>query len=73
MKILFQNQHVVAVDKAAGVLTIPGRLGKEDPRPVLGLQLQEQSKTQVFLIHRLDFEVCRLYCWRMTTLLDTNN
>ncbi|PIS12033.1 MAG: RNA pseudouridine synthase [Bdellovibrio sp. CG10_big_fil_rev_8_21_14_0_10_47_8] len=66
MKILFQNRHVVAVDKAAGVLTVPGRLGKEDPRPVLGLQLQEQLKTQVFPIHRLDFEVSGLVLFALS-------
>jgi len=60
MKILFQNDFFVAVDKEAGWLTTPARTGEKDPRPVLGLELQTQLGRQVFPVHRLDCEVSGL-------------
>lgn len=56
-EIIFQNEHVVAVDKAHGVLTVPSRMGKADPRSCLGIELQEHLKKRIFPVHRLDFEV----------------
>lgn len=50
----------MVVDKAHGVLSTPGRTGEEDGRPCLGLELQNQLKTQIFPVHRLDFEVSGL-------------
>ena len=55
--VLFENENFIAVDKKSGVLSVPSRMGKEDPRPVLGLELQETLKKQIFPVHRLDFEV----------------
>ncbi len=60
MKIIFQNENFVAIDKESGVLTVPSRLGTKDDRPVLGVELQNQLKQQVFPVHRLDFEVSGL-------------
>ncbi|MEK6773425.1 MAG: pseudouridine synthase [Bdellovibrionota bacterium] len=60
MKIIFQNENFIAVDKESGVLTVPSRLGTKDDRPVLGVELQNQLKQQVFPVHRLDFEVSGL-------------
>lgn len=60
MKIIFQNDSFVALEKEAGWLTTPARFGEKDPRPVLGLQLQKELKRQVFPVHRLDFEVSGL-------------
>ncbi len=60
MKIIFSNEHFVALDKEAGVLTVPSRIGAKDPRPVLGLILQEELRQKVFPVHRLDYEVSGL-------------
>ncbi|MDQ3279482.1 MAG: RluA family pseudouridine synthase [Bacteroidota bacterium] len=48
--ILFQNESFVAINKPAGLLTIPDREGKEVSLKTL---LQEQFN-QVFTVHRLD-------------------
>lgn len=61
MKIIFENEFFVFVDKEAMVLTVPPRM--KDKRPVLGLQLQEKLKTQIFPVHRLDFEVSGIVCF----------
>ncbi|MGE3757267.1 MAG: RluA family pseudouridine synthase [Pseudobdellovibrionaceae bacterium] len=55
--VLFENENFIAVDKKSGVLSVPSRMGKQDPRPVLGLELQEDLKKQIYPVHRLDFEV----------------
>lgn len=61
MKIVFENDSFVFVNKAPMVLTVPPRM--KDKRPVLGLQLQEKLKIQIFPVHRLDFEVSGLVCF----------
>lgn len=53
--ILFENQNVVIVDKPGGWLSTPGRF-PNDPRPCLGLALQDELKIQMFPVHRLDEE-----------------
>lgn len=60
MKIIFQNDNFLAIDKASGVLTVPSRLGAQDRRSVLGIELQKKFQQQIFPIHRLDFEVSGL-------------
>ncbi len=60
MNIIFQNEFFAAVEKEAGWLTTPARFGDQDPRPVLGLELQSLLGRQVFPVHRLDFEVSGL-------------
>lgn len=57
---VFENENFIAVDKPSGVLTTPSRFGQKDERRVLGLELQEQMKRQIFPVHRLDFEVSGL-------------
>lgn len=57
--IVFENEHLILVDKPVNWLSTPGR-DPQDTRPVLGLHLQEQLKTQIFPIHRLDAEVSGL-------------
>lgn len=57
MKVLFQNKHIVFVEKAPGVLSVPSRHPDKDQRQVLGLWLQRELKTQIFPVHRLDAEV----------------
>ncbi len=64
--IVWQNAALVSVDKMSGVLSVPGRQGSEDPRPVLGLWLQEQLGQRLWPVHRLDFEVSGLVVFALT-------
>ena len=59
-RIIFDNDHFIVVFKQAGELSVPSRFANQDDRDVLGLQLQEHFKTQIFPVHRLDFEVSGL-------------
>lgn len=61
MKIVFENEFFIFVNKDPMVLTVPPRM--KDKRPVLGLQLQEKLKIQIFPVHRLDYEVSGLVCY----------
>lgn len=56
-EILFQNSNFAVLNKPAGYLSVPARTSDKDPRPVLGLWLQQELKTQVYPVHRLDCEV----------------
>jgi len=64
MKIIFQNEHFVAVDKPAGVLSVPARQA-DDPRPILGRELEKQLGQTIFPIHRLDAEVSGLVLYAL--------
>jgi tRNA pseudouridine32 synthase/23S rRNA pseudouridine746 synthase len=55
-KRFFENSHWIVVEKPAGSLTTPART-KDDPRPVVGLILQQELGRQIYPVHRLDFEV----------------
>lgn len=55
--IAFESPHVVAVDKPAGWLTIPGRHGEADPRPVLAHEIAKRYEGKIWIVHRLDVEV----------------
>jgi len=52
LEIIAQNDHFIAVNKPAGLLSIPDREGKE----VSLKQLLQQQLGQVFTVHRLDRE-----------------
>ncbi len=52
-----KNEHLCFVEKPSEWLSVPSRLGAEEPRPVLGIELQKQLGQRVFPVHRLDFEV----------------
>jgi tRNA pseudouridine32 synthase/23S rRNA pseudouridine746 synthase len=65
VKILWQNEHAVLVEKPAKVLSVPGRTA-DDGRPVLGLQLQELLKQKIYPVHRLDFEVSGVMIYALT-------
>ncbi|MBI5510457.1 MAG: RNA pseudouridine synthase [Deltaproteobacteria bacterium] len=60
VEILFDNRYFVAVDKPAGWLTVPGRSGDTDLRPILGRVLEAEIKARLFPVHRLDAEVSGL-------------
>ncbi len=55
VKILFESNDFVAVDKPSLMLTIPPRVA--DGRESLNLILQKQLGIPLFIVHRLDFEV----------------
>lgn len=65
MRRAFENDHFVAVDKPSLFLTTPSR-DKCDPRPCLGLQLQEQIGRQIYPVHRLDYGVSGLVLFAKT-------
>lgn len=65
-KIIFENEHFVIVDKEPMVLSVPSRLGESEERGVLGLTLQQDLKTQIYPVHRLDFEVSGLIMYAKT-------
>jgi len=48
--IIFENDHFIAINKPAGLLSIPDRFGKD---PSLKSILQEQAG-KIFTVHRLD-------------------
>lgn len=54
---LFANEHLLAVDKPGGWLSVPSRMGSQDPRPVLGLALEKETGQRLWPVHRLDEEV----------------
>lgn len=64
--LLFHNAEFVIARKSCGVLTVPSHQGRADPRPVLGIQLQEQLGTAIFPVHRLDVEVSGLVLFALT-------
>ncbi|MCG5052631.1 MAG: RNA pseudouridine synthase [Myxococcales bacterium] len=59
-KIVWRNERLLAVDKAANVLTVPGRQGERDGRPCLGRWLEAELGVRLWPVHRLDFEVAGL-------------
>lgn len=56
LNILARSEDLIAVEKPAGTLSVPGRFA-DDPRPCLGTHLQKTLGRQIFPVHRLDFEV----------------
>ncbi len=62
--VIFQNQNFIAVDKPVLFLTTPPRF--PDERPILGREIEKQLKTQVWPIHRLDYEVSGLVLFALS-------
>jgi 23S rRNA-/tRNA-specific pseudouridylate synthase len=65
-QVVFQNENFIVCDKGANVLSVPAREVK-DPRPCLGLELQRELKTQIFPVHRLDYEVSGLIMYALSS------
>lgn len=63
---IFENEHFIVVDKAPMVLSVPGRQGDEDDRPVLGRILEADLGIIIYPVHRLDFEVQGLIMFAKT-------
>ena len=55
--IFYRCEFFVVVDKPAGVLSVPSRLGDADPRLVLGVELEKQLGVRLWPVHRLDEDV----------------
>lgn len=60
LSIVLENRRLCIVDKPAGWLSVPSRLGAADPRPCVGLALQAQLGCRLWPTHRLDEEVTGL-------------
>jgi tRNA pseudouridine32 synthase/23S rRNA pseudouridine746 synthase len=60
MRIVFESPAVVVVDKPAGTLSVPSRMGAADPRPCVGRLLESALRARLWPIHRLDLEVSGL-------------
>jgi tRNA pseudouridine32 synthase/23S rRNA pseudouridine746 synthase len=57
LKIALISDECVVVDKPGGMLSVPGRDGRRETRPVVSFALEKQLNRQVFPVHRLDQEV----------------
>lgn len=57
---VWENDELLVVNKHAGVLSVPGRLGVKDPRPCLSQYLRQELDASLMPVHRLDFEVSGL-------------
>jgi len=66
VKFIFQNENFAVVDKPHGSLTVPSRMGDQEHRPCLGLQLQNELGKRVWPVHRLDFEVSGIVLFALT-------
>lgn len=66
MKILFQNDFFVLLDKPSGYLSVPSRFPDQDKRLVVGVELQKQLDRQIFPVHRLDCEVSGIMLMALT-------
>jgi len=64
--ILFENEHFVVIEKRAGWLSIPGRLGKEDPAPCEIDYWQKERNQKLWIVHRLDREVSGVMCFALS-------
>ena len=60
--ILYEDDHMVVVNKPSGLLSIPDRFG--DKESMAGL-LQEKYG-QIFIVHRLDRETSGVLCYALT-------
>lgn len=66
LPLVFANRDLLVVNKPAGWLSVPSRQGADDPRPVVGLALQEQLGCRLWPVHRLDEEVSGLLLFART-------
>ncbi len=60
MQLIFENEHFAVVDKPAGWLSVPSRMGSADQRPCVGPALSVQLGCRLWPVHRLDEEVTGL-------------
>lgn len=70
-KIIFENENAIAVDKPSGFLSVPSRMGTADPRPVVGILLQNYVGRPIFPVHRLDEETSGILIFAKTPKAQT--
>ena len=63
---IFENEHFIIVDKAPMILSVPGRLGDDDERLVLGKILERDLGVTIYPVHRLNSEVQGLIMFAKT-------
>jgi tRNA pseudouridine32 synthase/23S rRNA pseudouridine746 synthase len=66
IQMIFQNEHFIVIDKPSDWLSVPSRMGKSDPRPVAGIELQNQIGKTIYPVHRLDEPVSGLLMFALT-------
>lgn len=66
LKIIFQNDAFILLDKPSGYLSVPGRFPEKDSRLVVGIELEKEMNRQIFPVHRLDCEVSGLMLFALT-------
>ncbi len=54
LPILYQDETLIAVDKPAGLLSVPGRYGDRQDCVLYRLQVQLSEENHLYLVHRLD-------------------
>ena len=59
-RVVYEDRRVVVIDKPAGWLSVPSRLGEDDERPCAGRRLEAQLGVRLWPVHRLDLEVSGL-------------
>ncbi|MBM7116528.1 pseudouridine synthase [Archangium primigenium] len=64
LRVLFEGAGLLAVDKPAGMLVIPGRA--EDAAPSLREVLEAQLQRKVFVVHRLDRDTSGVVVFALT-------
>lgn len=60
IEVIFEDENFIVVNKEPQVLSVPSRIGKNDKRRILGIELQDFLNKKIFPVHRLDFEVSGL-------------
>lgn len=59
-RLIFHNEHFFILDKPAGYLSIPARIGPLDRRPCLQTLMSQAIHAPIWVVHRLDAEVSGL-------------
>lgn len=59
IRVCWRSERAVIVDKPAGWLSVPARQS-DDPRPCVGLRLEQQLNARLWPVHRLDVPVSGL-------------
>lgn len=57
---VYESSRVVVIDKPAGWLSVPSRIGAEDERLCVGRMLEKELSLRLWPVHRLDAEVSGL-------------
>lgn len=66
LDILLESDELIAVDKPAGALSVPSRLGRGDPRPCVLYALSERFGRNFLPVHRLDEDVSGILVFAKT-------